>query len=176
MHNILIVGAGIVGSALFRELVKQGHNVDIIEKQPYLTCEGAAICLPANAMLELQKLGLAKQVLSYAHQVNKIEYALSNGETLAQASLDVAPLDSAPFVALPRFQLVNILRQGLESNIQLDTCLQSLSTNKHNTTVRFNQGQERTYDLIVGADGINSQVREFVAPNATLKKSLVSNW
>jgi len=176
VHNILIVGAGIVGSALYRELTQHGHNVDIIEKQPYLTCEGAAICLPANAMLELQKLGLDKAVKSHAHQVHAIEYALSDGQTLAKEKLTEAPLDCAPFVALPRFQLVNILRQGIESDIKLGNWLQSLTTNKHQTVVRFNQGQERTYDLVIGADGINSQVRELAFPQSQLRKSHVSNW
>ncbi|TMO68785.1 monooxygenase [Pseudoalteromonas aurantia] len=174
--RILIVGAGIAGSALFRRLKAQRHQVDIIEKSPTLTNEGAAICLPANAMIELKKLDLVDQVMACAHQVEQIEYALSNGKTLAKASLNDAPLNKAPFVALKRDALMNILRKDIAKEITLDTCLTDIDHTDEGATVTFNNGHSQHYDLVVAADGINSQVREIIQPDTPLLKHTVTNW
>ncbi|WP_157592810.1 FAD-dependent monooxygenase [Pseudoalteromonas citrea] len=174
--RILIVGAGIAGSALFRRLKAQGHQVDIIEKSPTLTNEGAAICLPANAMIELKKLDLVDQVMACAHQVNQIEYALSNGKTLAKASLNDAPLNKAPFAALKRDALMDILRKDIAEEIRLDTCLTHIEHTNEGATVTFNNEHSQHYNLVVAADGINSQVRGIIQPDTPLLKHTVTNW
>ncbi|MBD1584780.1 FAD-dependent monooxygenase [Pseudoalteromonas sp. S16_S37] len=174
--RVLIVGAGIAGSALFRCLQAQDMNVEIVEKAASLTCEGAAICLPANAMLELEKLGLADKVCAKAHQVHEIEYAKANGQTLAKASLDEAPLDKAPFVALRRDALMAILRDDIAQHIQLATWPTALEQQSNQVLVKFNNGKSEHYDLVVAADGINSQTRAFVQPNSPLIKPQVTNW
>ncbi|MBQ4864137.1 FAD-dependent monooxygenase [Pseudoalteromonas sp. MMG013] len=174
--RVLIVGAGIAGSALFHRLKSHTIDVDIIEKSTVLTNEGAAICLPANAMIELDKLGISDTIIKCAHQVNSIEYALANGETLTKASLMEVPLSKGPFVALKRDKLMRILRAGIADKIQLHTWPTNIQQTENGVFVTLNHGPSKTYDLVVAADGINSQVRQMVQPDTPLLKHKVTNW
>ena len=85
-YKILIVGAGITGVALHHALSKQGNLPTIIEKVEAWGVEGAGICLPGNAMIELKKLGFDQKIMEVAHQVFDIEYAIKDGRTLTKAS------------------------------------------------------------------------------------------
>ncbi|TKG06068.1 FAD-dependent monooxygenase [Vibrio sp. F13] len=174
--RVLIVGAGIAGCALYRRLNRLDFDLDIVEKSSKLGSEGAAICLPANAMLALKSLGLSRQILDKAYKVEQIEYALSSGKTLAKASLTEPPLDIAPFVALKRDALMSVLRHGMADNVQLSTWPISLEQHRDTATVTFNTGKMKDYDLVIGADGINSFVRELVQPGAPLLEHQVTNW
>ena len=108
-YKILIVGAGIIGTSLDHALSKQGHLTTIIEKVEQYSIEGAGICLPGNAMIELKKLGFSKKIMEAAHQVFDIEYALKDGKTLSKTSLIEKPLNQAPFVSLSRNKLLEII-------------------------------------------------------------------
>ena len=174
--RILIIGAGIAGCALYRRLKSLDFDIDIIEKSSELGSEGSAICLPANAMLALEQLGLAEQIKQVAYQVDHIEYALSSGKTLASASLHEAPLNKAPFVALKRDALMSILRNGMAADVQLSAWSTALSQENNEVLVTFNTGACKTYDLVIAADGINSATRGMVQPNTSLLTHQVTNW
>ncbi|MBL1268051.1 MAG: FAD-dependent monooxygenase [Halomonas sp.] len=174
--RVLIVGAGVAGCALYRRLKPLGFTVDIIEKSAALGSEGAAICLPANAMLALEKLGLSKPVLNLAYQVDQVEYALPSGKTLSSASLHQAPLNKAPFVALKRDDLMSVLRKNMAEDVQLSTWLEDIKHVDNEVLVTFQSGETTSYDLVVAADGINSSVRQMVQPDSAPLLHKVTNW
>jgi len=62
--KILISGAGIAGLCLARELKKLKIPFLLIEKKKKLSCEGAGIALPANAMKALRQMALAEVIES----------------------------------------------------------------------------------------------------------------
>lgn len=175
--KILIVGAGIAGISLYRKLRTLGFSPDIIEQADSWRQDGAAICLPANAVLELDKLGLKDELLNSAHQVFDIEYALADGRELASASLKQSPCDKAPFVALMRAKLMEILRAGIDlAEVKFSTQIDSISQSSEQVLVNFNHGGTAQYDLVIAADGINSKTRGLVFPNSELNYSGVTNW
>ena len=175
-YKILIVGCGITGAALHHVLSKQGNIPKIIEKVETWSVEGAGICLPGNAMIELKKLGFDQKVMEVAHQVFDIEYALKDGETLTKASLKETPLDQAPFVSLARNKLLEILRDGLSDQVQFNTTIDSMQNSTEGVDVLFSNGDKEHFDLVVGTDGINSQVRSLAFTNTTISKSGITNW
>jgi len=77
--KILVVGAGIAGLSFARACEQQGIKVTVIEKANDHPDTGAGICLPANAMMAFQHIGLKQKILDAAHQVNSIEYLRDNG-------------------------------------------------------------------------------------------------
>lgn len=174
--RVLIVGAGVAGCALYRRLKPLGFAVDIIEKSSALGSEGAAICLPANATLALEKLGLSQPVLDLAYQVDQVEYALPSGKTLASASLHQAPLNKAPFVALKRDDLMSVLRKDMSEAVQMNTWLEDLKQGDNDVLVTLQSGETKSYDLVVAADGINSSVRQMVQTDSAPLSHKVTNW
>lgn len=174
--KILIVGAGIAGLCLARRL--DGLNIDytLIEKSPAFSGDGAGICLPANAVAGIEKLGLKEQLLDIAHQVQQVHYVKPSGKILASASLLDAPLNTQPFVALPRAKLLELLRQGMQDKVRFGVMPSTIEHKKDGVKVTFNDESAETFDLVIGADGINSQVREQVFAEPGLEDLDVTNW
>ncbi len=158
--KILIVGAGIAGLSFARACEQYGLKVTIIEKADNAPETGAGICLPANAMLAFKHLGLDQEILEVAHQVDSIEYVRDNGKSLSASSLHKKPFNKAPFVALPRQELIKILRQDLKSKIVFNANIDKYEQIDDRIKVLLNNGvRSKYYDLVVGADGITSALR-----------------
>jgi 2-polyprenyl-6-methoxyphenol hydroxylase-like FAD-dependent oxidoreductase len=177
-NKILISGAGIAGLALARQLKKLNIPFKIIEKRSHLTTDGAGIALPANAVKALRYLGLGSHIDQHTHQVNKIIYADSAGTVLSEASLLEKPLNTDKFVALPRHKFHEILREGVDDDIHFNTTINQIAQTKNGVVVKFNHSEfkQEEFSAIVGADGVNSQVRQLAFPDAQLSDLAVTIW
>jgi 2-polyprenyl-6-methoxyphenol hydroxylase-like FAD-dependent oxidoreductase len=60
----VIVGGGIAGLSLARELTRRGLHATVLERAPKLTSVGAGIIMNPNAMAVLERNGLAASVLA----------------------------------------------------------------------------------------------------------------
>jgi 2-polyprenyl-6-methoxyphenol hydroxylase-like FAD-dependent oxidoreductase len=176
MNPILIVGAGIAGLALARQLRDNDQEFVLIEKAATWRCEGTGICLPANAVAGLEKLGLKEKLIDRSHQVHKIVFAKSNGKTLTQASLSNPPLNQQAFVALPRAELMNILQADMEDCTRFSTEIEHLEQSDEHVEVTFNHGEKGLFSLVVAADGIHSATRNLVFDEKRLDNLEVTNW
>lgn len=174
--KVLIVGAGINGLALARRFDELSIDYTLIERTSHWTQDGAGICLPANAVEGIDKLGLKSKLLDIAHQVKQVSYVKPNGSVLASASLLEAPLDVQPFVSLPRVALLNLLREGMDSKVSFGTTINTIEQDGNKVDVTFCDETSDSFDLVVGADGINSQVRELVFDEPGLLDLGVTNW
>ncbi|AIY67590.1 FAD-dependent monooxygenase [Pseudoalteromonas piratica] len=174
--KVLIVGAGIAGLLMYRELQRQEIEADIIEKQLSLNTLGAGICLPGNAMQQLEVLGLKQAILAKAHQVHEVRFETQQREVLAKASLNEGILASQPFVALTRKDLIETLAEGILDHIQFSRSVIDVRKHKSAQSVRFNDGAVVDYDLVIGADGINSSVRELLFAEPELTDLGVTQW
>ena len=174
--KILIVGAGIAGLLMYRELQRHGIEADLIEKQEALNNLGAGICLPGNAMKQFEALGLKQAILAKAHQVKEVRFETHQRELLASASLKQGILAQQPFVALSRQSLMDILSEGIENQIQFSRSIVNVTRKQSSQLVRFNDGSVLEYDLVIGADGMNSNVRESLFDMPELNDLDVTHW
>jgi len=175
--NILIVGAGIAGLSFARACEQQGIKVTIIEKSAQLSDFGAGICLPANAMIAFKHLGLEQEILDAAFQVDSIEYVRDNGKPLSSASLRKKPYNKAAFVALPRSELINILHKGLKSKIIFNSNIDKYEQIDDRVKVLLNHSiRSKFYDLVVGADGISSSLRNQIFDSTGDEDLGITTW
>lgn len=175
--KILIVGAGIAGLSFARTCELQGLKVSIIEKSDNASDTGAGICLPANAMLAFKYLGLEQEILEAAHQVSSIEYVRHNGKSLSSSSLKKKPFNKAPFVALPRQELIKILRNGLQSKISFNSSIDQFEQVDDRVKVLLNNNsRSKYYDLVVGADGITSTLRNNIFESTGDEDLGITTW
>lgn len=175
-NKVLIVGAGIVGLSLARQLQKFNIPYRIIEKKNDWMPERDGIALPANAVRALRYMGLGEELETCAHRVNKIIYATPAGKILNAALLDQPPLDQDWFVALERNRLHEMLRTDID-NIQFGTTIDQIHLMEESVSVKFNYSSKReNFTLIVGADGINSRVRRLVFSDNRLIDLNVTAW
>lgn len=163
--KILIVGAGIAGLAAATALHRRGLAVEIVERR-HDSPPGAGLFLPGNAVRALTELGLGDHLTEYGVPIHAQRLRDHRGRLLAD--IDMSTLWQG--VARPVGITHNQLRSGLYDRLGLPvrTGITVLSVTETTTgvDVEFSDGGIGHYDVVVGADGINSELRARVSPAA----------
>jgi FAD-dependent urate hydroxylase len=158
--RVLIVGGGIAGLALARKLADSGLSLEVIEREAAWRRAGTGIYLPGNASRALRALGLEAQVASRAVEIATQRVRDHRGRLLGE--IDVAKLWAAvgPCLALGRAELHDVLLQAPQDvPIRMGLAIERCAQHNGVVSVELSDGSGGDYDLVVGADGINSSVR-----------------
>ncbi|QSQ17066.1 FAD-dependent monooxygenase [Myxococcus landrumensis] len=158
--RVLIVGGGIGGFALGAALARRGVVADIVERRSTYGDEGAGIVLGPNVMAVMKGLALHEDILAVGQQVGQARITDASGEVLQESAYAVPELP-LPATALHRSHLLRILRTASPTP-RLGVTVSSLRKGAEGVEVEFSDGAKGRYDVVVGADGIRSTVREFV--------------
>ncbi len=163
--KIAIIGAGIGGLAAANALIQTGHDVRVFERAPALGEVGAGISLWANALRVLDSLGVGSQIRTQSMALTRSELRGKRGHLVASnvaARKLEESLGYAPVIAMiHRADLVGILAQALPAQtIQFGRECTSIESNVHSVRVTFQGGSDFDSDLLIGADGIRSVVRQ----------------
>ncbi len=163
IERILIVGGGIAGLTLARAFHHQGFRAELVERSPSWQATGAAIQLHANGMRILHALGLGEAIEQAGAAIHHWMYCDQFGEVLCQIDLAEIWGEPDPCTAIDRPRLQQILLAGAAPvPCRLGTSVASLMQDEQWVQVSFSDGSTSDYDLVVGADGIDSTVRTLV--------------
>ncbi|MBO0820767.1 MAG: FAD-dependent monooxygenase [Nocardiopsaceae bacterium] len=164
LPSIAIIGAGIGGLTLAALLLEQGASVRVYEQADAFARVGTGIQMGPNAMKVLTRLGLH-------HDLAKVAYSPA---TLANREWDTGTLTfelpvgaaavqryGAPYYLLHRGDLHELLQRRVRPDvIELGAKLVSLAERPDGVELRFDDGSTAGADLVVGADGVHSAVRD----------------
>lgn len=174
--EIAIIGGGITGLSTAVALKQQGLPCQVYERAEELNEVGAGIGLAPNAMLILDRLGLADSLRSLGEPVG--EMAVTN------AQLHAFLTSGTPKGLSARHQTVFIHRARLQERlyqacapdqVQLGAPYEGHRVEGGKICVKVG-GKERRVDLLVGADGIHSAVRRRLFPSSKLRYSGQTCW
>ena len=158
--RILIVGGGIAGLSLAIALRRTGAAPELVEKSPAWPAVGAGIALHANAVRALRALGLGEAIEAASAPLPRWGFFDRHGGRLCETDLADLWREVGPCLGITRVRLQEILLTAAAGMPRrLGVALTGLTQDGHRVSVTFADGSAGDYDLVVGADGINSTVR-----------------
>jgi 2-polyprenyl-6-methoxyphenol hydroxylase-like FAD-dependent oxidoreductase len=132
-----------------------------VERNPDRRALGAGLLVQANGMLVLRRLGMDDAVRQAGTAVRRWMFVDQQGEALSETDLEDLWGDVGPCVGIARAGLQQVLVEGAAATpCRLGTSITSLVEDDRRVSVTFTDGSTGDYDLVVGADGIHSVVRD----------------
>ncbi|MFF3545684.1 FAD-dependent oxidoreductase [Streptomyces platensis] len=168
MTHILVIGGGIAGTATALALHKAGIDVTVHEAHPDTAEDiGAFLTLASNGMRALAELDASDVVTALGFPLRSMRVLDAQGGQLAHVPLGEADDARLRYRCLRRGDLNAALQaEAVRRGIRLShgARLVSVENGPDEVTARFADGSVATGDLLVGADGLSSTVRQSVAP------------
>ncbi len=162
-RKITVLGAGVAGLTVARALALRGAEVTVFEQAEAIREVGAGLQISPNGARVLQALGLGEALASAGPVGEAVE--LIDGETATRvARLDLARLrPGAEYRFVHRARLIELLAEGARAagvQIRLLQKIDSVILGDHKPRLVTAQGVELEADLLIGADGLHSKVRQ----------------
>jgi len=175
----IVIGAGIGGLTTGIALKQIGYEVEIYDRVSELRPAGAGISLWSNGVKVLNQLGLGDEMAAIGGQMNRMEYRSHRDEALNK--VDLQPLfekvGQRPY-PVARTDLQQMLLEAFgPEHVHLQMKCTAVTQDENSATATFADGSTATGDVIVGADGIHSVVRQYVlGETLSLRYAGYVNW
>ncbi len=181
MYNlkIVIVGAGIGGLTSAIACRRAGYEVEIYERVSKLRPAGGGITLWPNGIKVLNMLGLGDKLAAISGRMEQMENRSHTDRQLSCINLKhlEKKVGQRPYpIARRNLQQMLLDAFGLEKVYLGRKCL-AVEQDEQSVTAIFEDGTQATGDVLIGADGIRSNLREYVlGRKAQLRYANYVNW
>ncbi|WP_229182477.1 FAD-dependent monooxygenase [Bradyrhizobium oropedii] len=181
--RVLIAGAGIGGLVAALSLLQRGIEVDIFEQASELHELGAGVQLSANGTSVLIALGLDQQMQTIACEPSGKEIRLfSTGRTWKLFDLGASSraIYGAPYWMVHRGDfhrvLVDAFNARAPGRLHLDSRCAGFDQDADGIWLRLANGERHRGDIVVGADGVHSEIRRQIGGDTKPFFAGVAAW
>jgi len=162
--KIIIVGAGIGGLTAAGLLQRRGHDVELLEKAGAFGEVGAGIQISPNGGRVLTELGLADSLAAVGTTPERVVFRRweDDSELLVRLLGDAPERRyGMPHYNIYRPDLIDVLIEGLGgAAVRFGTTIVDVGQDDETAFVTLPDGERLHADAVIGADGINSVVRQ----------------
>lgn len=170
-ETILIVGGGIAGMTASAALAQAGFKVTLLESAPQFGEIGAGLTLTPNAMKGLDFIGICEEAAAVGVEPTRqrIQH-WRDGHTIVQFDRSTQRAKyGAPYITVHRADLHDVMTAAArKAGVEMVAGANVVSS--AGTTVTCADGRQFSADVLVGADGVKSVIRqrfETTAPHFT---------
>jgi 2-polyprenyl-6-methoxyphenol hydroxylase-like FAD-dependent oxidoreductase len=175
-RKILISGAGIAGPALAYWLQKAGFVPTIVERAPALRTGGFVIDFWGLGYDLAERMGLADDIDRQSYRIRELRIVNDRGKRVAGFGIGVLnELTGGRFATLRRSDLSRLLYGKIAATTEtiFGDEIVDLEQQIDRVDVHFKHAAARSFDLVIGADGLHSGVRKIAfGPQARFEKQL----
>ncbi|MEU8874156.1 FAD-dependent monooxygenase [Streptomyces javensis] len=163
--KVLISGASIAGPALAYWLHRSGFTVTVVEKAGALRGGGYPIDIRGTATEVVRRMGILPRLRDAHVDSRRCTFLNADGGEVASLSPStVAGGVEGQDLEVRRGDLATALYGKVRDDVELlfGDSIDTLDQSGHGVDITFHSGRRRTFDLVVGADGMHSHTRESV--------------
>ncbi|SHL71414.1 FAD-dependent monooxygenase [Chryseobacterium polytrichastri] len=177
MNSISIIGAGIGGLTLGNVLKQHHLDFTIYESAPAIKPVGAGIMMAVNAMQIFDQLGLKEKIEKAGNIIHGISITDEKLKPITKTNIsELERKYNSCNVAIHRAELQKILAENIGSeHIKLDHSLQQIEKKEH-YFLHFENGQKIESNIVFGADGIHSNIRNQIFETGTIRNAKQKCW
>ncbi|HEX9831922.1 MAG TPA: FAD-dependent monooxygenase, partial [Mycobacterium sp.] len=163
--KIAISGAGVAGPAFAHWMVRAGHDVTLVEKAPSFRTGGYVIDFWGLGYDIAQKMGIEKEICEAGYQVQQLRSVDANGQIRARLGVDpIRKVTKGRYTSVARGDLAAAIYRTVEDDVETiySDSIASIHNQADRVAVTFERTEPRAFDMVIGADGLHSNVRRLV--------------
>lgn len=163
--RILIAGAGIAGPTLAYWLLRHGFTPTLVESAPRLRTGGYMIDFWGAGFEVAERMHLLPALAPLAYKVKDVRVVDDEGRPVARISTDAfEKTTQGRFLSIARGDLAACIYQALEGRVEtvFGDRIRHIEQQAAVVRVSFEHAAPRTFDLVIGCDGLHSGVRQLV--------------
>jgi len=161
--NVLVSGASFAGLSTAWWMNKLGYKVTVVETAKELRTIGGAVDIKGAASEAVKRMGIFEQIKSHRLNVEMIEF--KNAEDVTEGSITLINEEAElpdDEIEIERATLVQILFDSLKNDVEFIFSDRIIALHETNDDIQatFKNSPKRSFQLVIGCDGIHSGVRK----------------
>jgi len=178
MKKGIIIGGGIAGLTAAIAMEQAGIDFTVYEAAPELKPYGAGIWMAPNAMQVFDQLGVKQAVKNAGIELEKVDITDENLNLIHGLNLKkIKSKFGSSIVAVHRARLQQVLYSFVNpEKVILNKALVSLEEKDSIVVLHFADETVVDADFVIGADGVNSRVRQQIMPEIPMRYSGQTCW
>lgn len=168
VNKVLVIGGGFSGMAAAIQLARSGISVELVEIDPDWCPLGAGITINGATLRALESFGLYDDFVRHGWVSDGVDLCTEDGARMAELQTpNPVGSDVSGGGGIMRPVLAGIMAKATREAgvaVRLGCTFTELTQSDERVEVSFTDNTQGSYDLVVGADGVNSKLRDLLFP------------